>query len=145
MKTLKDFLETFEPEALDGRDAGRLAMFMTTEQLIEKFGSENLNPEVLNPDNQRTVIEWTRENILAQLKDDVEFAFNKALGQRGISSSCMFAVVKMWCNALEEGLENFSDSDYSYYGLPLFKAVAVKYGFNNPIGDDNGDEEEYNN
>lgn len=24
------------------------------------------------------------------------------------------------------------------YGLPLFKATAVKYGWENPIGDDNG-------
>jgi hypothetical protein len=30
------------------------------------------------------------------------------------------------------------------YGLPLFKATALKYGFNNPIGDDLGSEDKYN-
>ena len=29
------------------------------------------------------------------------------------------------------------------YGLPLLKAVAVKYGFKNPIGDDEGTEDKY--
>lgn len=30
------------------------------------------------------------------------------------------------------------------YGLPLFKATALLYGFDNPIGDDSGSEEYYN-
>lgn len=34
--------------------------------------------------------EWTRENILEQLKSDVEFGFEKALDQRGISASLMW-------------------------------------------------------
>jgi len=38
-------------------------------------------------------------------------------------------------------LENFDS--YAMYGLPLYKATALKYGFKNPIGDDDGDEEEY--
>ena len=29
------------------------------------------------------------------------------------------------------------------YGLPLFKATAEKYGFDNPIGDDTGRENYY--
>lgn len=36
------------------------------------------------------------------------------------------------------------NTNYAMYGLPLFKATAVKYGWENPIGDDNGDEEFYN-
>ena len=84
---------------------------------------------------------FTRENVLKQLEKDVAFGFEKALGKRGISSSFMYEVVKMWNWVLEEGLENFDN--YPMYGLPLFKATAVKYGFDNPIGDDDGDEEEY--
>ena len=55
----------------------------------------------------------------------------------------MFEVVKMWNWILEEGLENFSDNDYAQYGLPLFKATAIKYGFDNPIGTDSGCEFKY--
>lgn len=29
------------------------------------------------------------------------------------------------------------------YGLPLFKATAVKYGWDNPIGEDSGRERKY--
>jgi hypothetical protein len=89
----------------------------------------------------REVLEFTRENVLKQLEKDVAFGFEKALGQRGISSSLMYSVVKMWNWILEEGLEDFES--YAQYGLPLFKATAVKYNFDNPIGDDYGDEEHY--
>ena len=81
---------------------------------------------------------------LEQLKSDVEFGFEKALDQRGISASLMFYVVLRWNQVLEEGLENYPEENYAMYGLPLFKATAVKYGWENPIGDDNGDEEFYN-
>jgi hypothetical protein len=47
----------------------------------------------------------------------------------------------MWNWILEEGLEDFES--YAQYGLPLFKATAIKYNFDNPIGDDYGDEERY--
>lgn len=50
----------------------------------------------------------------------------------------MYECVAMWNWILEEGLENFDS--YAQYGLPLFKATAVKYGFDNPIGDMRGDE-----
>ena len=32
------------------------------------------------------------------------------------------------------------ENDYRFYRLPLFKATAVKYGWNNPIGEDSGRE-----
>jgi len=40
-------------------------------------------------------------------------------------------------------LENWDESEYAQYGLPLFKATAVKYGFSNWIGDDTGSEDKY--
>jgi len=45
-----------------------------------------------------------------------------------------------WAEELK-GLENFDD--YAMYGLLIFKATAVKYGFENPIGEDTGSEEIY--
>lgn len=55
----------------------------------------------------------------------------------------MFGVVLAWNKILEEGLENWDPNNYAMYGLPLFKATAVKYGFENPIGDDYGNESQY--
>ena len=85
--------------------------------------------------------EYTEENILQELKSDVAFGFDKALDNRGISSSLMYEVVKMWMWVLDDELMDFDN--YSMYGLPLFKAVALKYGFDNPIGDDSGSEDKY--
>ncbi len=139
MKSLDEVLSSFKSQAFDGRDLNRLTTFMTVEQ-IEAKGLAFESKEAKDNHKPR---EWTRENILERLEADVEFAFEKALNMRGLSSSMMFEVVKMWNNILDEGLQDWPDGNYAMYGLPLFKATAVKYGFPNPIGDDDGDEAHY--
>lgn len=141
MKTLEQILEGHKTgtlsAALDGRDLTRLAQFLTVEQ-IENLGLSFKSPEKRE---SHVPVEFTKENILKQLEKDVAFGFEKALNHRGISSSLMYEVVQMWNCILEEGLEDFDS--YAMYGLPLFKATAVKYGFDNPIGDDTGAEDHY--
>ena len=140
MKTLEFIAQSYKSQCLDGRDLNRLAQFIPF-KMLSQFG---LTPNEEWNDEEKSnahVKPFTRENVLKQLEADVAFGFEKALGKRGISSSFMYEVVKMWNWVLEEGLENFDN--YPMYGLPLFKATAVKYGFDNPIGDDDGDEEEY--
>lgn len=139
MKTLEEVIKNSRVEdegCIDGRDSVRLAKFFP----IEEFGRLGV---VYTGKEPYTPIPWTRENILAQLQKDVAFGFEKALNCRGISSSLMFDVVMMWNGILEEGLETFDRENYANYGLPLFKATAVKYGFPNPIGDDTGTEDKY--
>lgn len=141
MKTIEEILKNYKEEwatFLDDRFGARLCQFLTEEQM-ESIGF-SMKEEYKG---QHVVKEWTRENILEQLKDDVEFGFEKALNRRGISSGLMFDVVRKWNKVLEEGLEDWDEDHYAMYGLPLFKATAVKYGWDNPIGDDNGDESEY--
>lgn len=136
MKTLEQIASEYKSETLDGRDLNRLVQFIPESQLAD-FGM-TLKPEYIGKHEHKPM---TREAVLAQLAKDVEFGFEKALNQRGISSSLMYEVVQMWNWILEEGLESFTD--YAQYGLPLFKATAVKYGFDNPIGDDAGTEHKY--
>ena len=133
MKTLKYVKENYKSSALDGRDMNRFMQFIPENELKD-FGFE------LNDKNKgkHKKIPFTRKNILKQLKKDVAFGFEKALNQRGISSELMYEVVSMWNWILEEGLEEFDE--YAMYGLPLFKATAIKYGFENPIGNDSGSE-----
>ena len=141
MKTLEYIAENYKSNTIDGRDFHRLAQFIPFD-MLPKFGIEP-NDEWNDKEKWDANIKpFTRENILKQLESDVEFGFEKALNKRGISSGLMYEVVKMWNWILEEGLEDFDN--YPMYGLPLFKATAVKYGFDNPIGDDTGSEEEYN-
>lgn len=137
MKTLEQIKSSYKSETIDGRDLNRLAQFIPESEL-QDFGMSIL------PENEgrHINIPFTKENILVQLKEDIAFGFRKALNKRGISSGLMYEVVRMWNWILEEGLEDFAD--YPMYGLPLFKATAIKYDFDNPIGDDAGSEEKYN-
>jgi len=139
MKTLQQVKDSYVGETLDGRDLHRLAQFIPFEMF--PFCGMELKDDTTKEDLPETK-EFTKENILIQLKEDVAFGFEKALNQRGLSSSMMANVVKMWNWILEEGLEDFDD--YPMYGLPIFKATALKYGWENPIGEDSGSESEYN-
>jgi hypothetical protein len=126
-------------QCLDGRDFSRLASFLTYSEAKElDWVSADATEEKWNDPLPK---DWTEENIIAQLKDDIEFGFEKALDQRGLSAGMMYEVVKMWLIFLEDDLAK--DADYAQYGLPLFKKVAIKYGFPNPIGADYGNEEKY--
>lgn len=136
MKTLEAVIAEFELQTIDGRDAYRLSEFVHFDQwhrIGVKLADGATPPLAPRP--------WTWEEILSQLRSDVAFGFEKALNQRGISAGLMYEVVKMWMRILEDPLAQMEE--YAQYGLPLFKAVAVKYGFENPIGDDAGDEYKY--
>jgi len=137
MKTQQVVLDTFKIDCLDGRDAGRLGMYFKPEEW-EKLG---LKPADGFDVSTYTPRPWTEEAIKAQLALDVAFGFEKALNKRGISASLMHSVVKMWMWVLDDPLHEFND--YAQYGLPFFKAVALKYNLPNPIGDDEGNELEY--
>jgi hypothetical protein len=128
MKTLQQVKEMYKSQTIDGRDLSRLMQFIPEAELKD-FGLE-LKDEYVGTHKH---IEFTKENVLIQLVKDVDFGFEKALNQRGISAGLMAEVVQMWNWILEEGLEDFDD--YPMYGLPIFKATAVKYGFENPIGE----------
>ena len=140
MKTIEQIKAEYHSDTIDGRDLYRLSKFLSVDDckaMELKFTTEEAEKNhVPKP--------FTRENILEQLKKDVAFGFEKALNQRGISSGLMVEVVMMWNWVLEEGLETLdTDTQYAQYGLPIFKATAIKYGFDNPIGEDVGNEEKY--
>jgi hypothetical protein len=140
MKTLEQIL-TFEGgencNFLDGRDRTRLARFVP----VADWPKISVQPaEGVDPSTAK-IEELTRDNIVEQLREDLAVAFEQAT-KRNISSALMFDVVKMWMWVLDDSLAEFPD--YAYYGLPLFTAVANKYGLPNPLGDDTGNESKYN-
>lgn len=127
---------------MDGRDFDRLAKFVPY-NMLRYFRIEPKNGYDNEEKWNEGVIEFTRENILKQLKKDVAIGFKEALNRECISSYFMFECVKLWNYILEEGLEDWDEDDYGYYGLPYFKATASKYDWDNPIGEDKGDEDKY--
>lgn len=144
MITLEEILNDYSnyQTRLQDRLGSRLCQFLTEEQAAKiGFG---IDYEKYPNEKWKEPIPFTRENVLEQLKQDVAFGFKKALDKRGLSAGMMFEVVLAWNKILQEGLEDWDENNYAMYGLPLFKATAVKYGWDNPIGDDSGSEEYYN-
>ena len=136
MKKIEEVLNNYEEYKtfLDDRFGVRFIDFLTCEQ-AEKIGFRIKEGYIKEHDEN--VKEWTRENILNQLKEDVEFGWEKACDERGISSSLMFEVVRTWNRILEEGLEDWDEDNYGPYGKPLFEATANKYGWE--LEDDSDD------
>ena len=149
MRTLDEILSNYKANCIDGRDIYRLWKFIPWDMVknypdfYNTVKDEYLNEEVWNRDVYE--MPFTRENIIEQLRTDVDFGFEKALNRRGISAGLMFDVVRMWNWVLneDEELANWPTERYAMYGLPLFKATALKYGFPNVIGDDEGTESWY--
>lgn len=125
MKTLeyvKNHIDEFErDDFLDKRFTRRFLDFID-ESEWEKFGFRR--KEGAEPKKPK---EWTEENVLRQLKDDVAFGIEKALDHRGISSGLMAMVCCSWLDVLEDkDIERYL---YGWYGSELFKAIDKKYGF----------------
>lgn len=110
-------------EMVDCRDYYRLIDFFPAEEW-HHFGFE-----LSNDAPPQIPLDWTEEIILAHLKSDLDFAFEKSIHHRGISSSLMYNVIKMWLWVLEDDLVNYKR--YAPYGMPLYEAVAEKYNFPN--------------
>ena len=130
MKTIDWVIEHYESleTSVDDRFARWLLIFLTIAQMLQLANGKF---KIANDENAKEhdteIIEWSRENILDQLKRDVEFGWEKACDERGISSGLMHEVVCAWNKILEEGLEEFDD--YNPYGKPTFQATAKKYGW----------------
>ena len=124
MKSLdyvKNHIDEFEKDNfVDRRFTKRFLKFIPTDEW-ETFGFRYTGTEPYVPK------EWTKENILAQLRDDVEFGYEKAMNERGISSELMAMVVEAWCNVLENGLD--LDGDDGWYHIRQFITVAKHYGW----------------
>lgn len=127
MKTIEQVLDNykeFSDNIIEDRFGKRFTDFLTEEQAASigwhaKDGYDWPEPK-----------EWTEENVLEQLKRDVEFGWEKACDERGISAGLMYEVCQAWCKVLENGLEDFDE--YGSYGKPLFKTIAHKYGWELP-------------
>jgi len=105
-------------EFLDSRDFSRLADYFPVD-VWGVFGFAV--KEGARPKQKRL----TEKAVLKRMAVDLDFAFEKAIGERGISSSLMFDVMKMWMWVLEDELADYGN--YAPYGMPLYCQIAQKY------------------
>ena len=126
MKTLEyvknNIVEFERDDFLDKRFTCRFLDFIE-ESEWEKFGFKRTG----DFEKQHKPKAWTEENILSQLKSDVDFGIEKALDHRGISSELMAMVCLAWLDVLED--KDIDRNLYGWYGSELFKAIDKKYGF----------------
>lgn len=118
---VKEHFDEFEKDKfLDRRFTKRLINFLPVKEW-EKYGFRYTG------ETEYTPKKWTEENILEQLRKDVEFGYEKAIDERGISSELMAMVVNAWCKVLQNGLN--LDGDDGYYHIKQFIVVANHYGW----------------
>ena len=103
------------------------------EQLAtEKFGMDRSKwPEELK-DVKDTPL--TEDAVISEIRGYMEFAFDKALGHRGISASRSVEKVSAWLFVLEDPLYEFAvtPSNYANYGVPVLKRVAKRFDIKLP-------------
>ena len=123
MKSIDYILDNYKDfrVEIDDRFGRRFVEFLTAEQM-EKIGFQ-LKDKFKDTHKPK---EWTEENVLKQLYEDVQFGWEKCCDERGISAGLMAELVQKWCDVLENGLV---DIPYGHYGDNVFKTVAKKYGW----------------
>lgn len=126
MKTLEQTFQAIKEKTswerecnamLDNRDIYRLLDFVSSEKVSELGFTAKSTWEDFE--------DWTEKNILSHMERDYWFACEKADDQRGISSSLMFEVMKMWMWILEQDWAK--EVEYGSYGYSLYKLIAEKY------------------
>lgn len=124
MKQIKEILNNYKEyeTPLDDRFGSRFLEFLTIEEM-ESIGIELKDEYKENWQPKK----WIEENIIEQLKKDIEFGIEKAENQRGISSNLMFEVVKAWLKVLEDNEMLREFNDYYDYGLNGFYEARKKY------------------
>jgi hypothetical protein len=91
----------------------------------------------LKDDVTREEWETTDLDPLQEAKEYVEFAFEKARGQRGISASRSLCHYIAWIwlsgdDAFAAEVLKMSSTDYAPYGIPVLKHICNKYGWEIP-------------
>ena len=117
MKSIKEIIDNYSDYEvfIDDRFGRRLCDFLTIEE-AKQIGFKIT-------DNKHSPKEWNRDNILKQLKDDVEFGLEKAYDQRGISASLMVDVVQKWTKVLGDDIPYGNYHDYGISYLEQIKNI----------------------
>ena len=109
-----------------------LSSFMTEDTL------EALRGSVFKDDSDFsgwTFDPYTREGVIAKMKDYMSFAWGKVEGHRGLSTSRSVDKMRAWLWLLEDhatlAFAN-DDCNYTQYGAPILKMICEEYGFDIP-------------
>ncbi len=144
MKSLENLLEQVKDGKIHKEIMKYFVMFVPTSVCEEINYCVQAYDE--NGEDVRVVKPWTEANVIEQMKEMTRIGFEFGLTHRGTSAAWMRQALCIYIYLIEDPdltKKLARDQMFVVYGLPLYKAIAVKYGFPNPIGDDEGNEEHY--
>ena len=115
-----------------GFTAQALAPFLAFEQ------AKPLLKEDASPDNWCAPKPLTREAVLADMREYMTFAWDKAWNHRGISAGRSVTKMEAWIWLLGDDavLKGVESTSYENYGAPKLALICQTYGF--PVPDEEG-------
>lgn len=120
MKTIADLKEKVESDMKDPIESTFIAMCRGVHPLMVFV------PDFYNEEIKHLVVPLTREKVIAEMQDYIDFAFMKARDQRGISAERSIWKFRKWLWLLED--DEITNFGYNDYGIALLTRIAEKYG-----------------
>lgn len=114
----------FFPEVILGYLAWDDALQFLSKDWLAKEGEEVLKAKWKYQPN-------TNEAVLTEMKEYMEFAWDKALNHRGLSANRSIDKMRAWCWLLGDE-EKIDWEKYAQYGAPILKQICELYGFPMP-------------
>lgn len=110
-----------------GFEINHYAEYLNRESLV-KLGSK------INPEEPCEVKPWSRDAVIAEMKDYLAFAFGKANDCRGLSANRSISHYLAWTwlsgdrEFSAEILRHYTE-DYQFYGKLILRKIAERYGW----------------
>lgn len=128
MRTEKEIVEFYENRK------GRDYLGTYAQELVTRLSFRNAKPYLTQDSTSKKwkPLKRDKETILKEMSDYIEFAWGKAIGHRGISAGRSIQHFISWLFLLgDDVLLKFAedDSNYSYYGVPILRAISKKYNY----------------
>lgn len=108
---------------LDHRDVNRLLDYLTYDEAISPY--PRLAEDIAREKWLGTKM-WDEPTVMEHIKRSLDFAFEKAIDQRGISAGLMHMVMRMWAWVLMD-YEMAAEENYQDYGLDYLRRFKAKY------------------
>lgn len=128
-------LKDIESEDVFGIERSDLIPYLDYENAKE-FLKEGITKEEWDKDRKST-----DEEVMKEMSGYIEFAWDKAIGERGLSANRNIMHYSAWIWLLNDGsFEEYKekcDNEYSEYGKPVLSWICKKYGYDNASQEQN--------
>ncbi|MCK4518367.1 hypothetical protein KAT92_06325 [Candidatus Babeliales bacterium] len=119
MRTLDEVKTKVEADIADPIESVMVALCSGIHPL------ELFHPDFYKPEYKDDALAITKENVISEMREYINFAMGKAIDQRGISANRSIWKFKQWLWLLED--DEITNFDFNDYGYKLLFKIAKKY------------------